>query len=143
VKLILLLGATGQVGWELQRALSPLAPLVLPERGKLDIANAGSIRNGIAAVQPRLIVNAAAYTAVDRAEQEPEAAALVNAEAPAVMAESAKAHGIPLVHYSTDYVFAGDKAAPYSRPTNPHRYRVTGARSSRVSAPFMKVRARA
>lgn len=118
---ILLLGKNGQVGWELQRALAPLAPLVALDRrgeaGERDLCGDLADLEGIAAtvrrLQPQLIVNAAAYTAVDQAEREPELAQRVNAEAPAVLAREAAACGALLVHYSTDYVFDGSGQRPW------------------------------
>ncbi len=118
---ILLFGCDGQVGWQLQRALSPLGVVTALDRAQCDLADPAAIRAAIAAVKPRIIVNAAAYTAVDRAESEPALARAVNATAPTVMAEAAKPLGALLVHYSTDYVFDGSKPAPYveSDPTCP------------------------
>ena len=110
---ILLFGANGQVGWQLQRALSPLGTVTAVDHTECDLSDTSAIRTTIAAVKPRIIVNAAAYTAVDRAESEPELARAINATAPAVMAEAAKALGALLVHYSTDYVFDGTKPTPY------------------------------
>ncbi len=110
---ILLLGANGQVGWELQRALAPLgAVIALGRQGANglcgDLADLQGLRRTVSEVRPRVIVNAAAYTAVDRAEAEPEQARAINATAPGVLAEAARAQGALLVHYSTDYIFAGD-----------------------------------
>jgi dTDP-4-dehydrorhamnose reductase len=118
---ILLFGANGQVGWQLQRSLSPLGVVAAVDHSDCDLADTGAIRSLIARVRPQLIVNAAAYTAVDRAESEPELARAVNALAPAVMAEAAKPLGALLVHYSTDYVFDGSKDSPYveTDPTCP------------------------
>lgn len=110
---ILLLGKDGQVGWELQRSLAPLGPQVALGRRECDVGDLSALRTAIHEIGPRLIVNAAAYTAVDRAEQERDLAFRVNGEAPGVMAVEARRLGIPLVHYSTDYVFSGDKAEPY------------------------------
>ena len=110
---VLLIAKNGQVGSELQRALAPLGPVVAAGRADLDLADTRGIARAIETLQPRLIVNAGAYTAVDRAESEPEVASLVNAEAPRAIAESAKALEIPVVHYSTDYVFSGAKSSPY------------------------------
>ena len=104
---ILLIGKSGQVGWELERTLAPLAPVVAAGRAEIDLVDADSIRRRIRDVDPCLIVNAAAYTAVDAAESEPEVALAVNGKAPGVLAEEARRLGIPLVHYSTDYVFDG------------------------------------
>ncbi len=108
---ILLFGKNGQVGWELQRALSPLGTLVMPGRHDTplggDLADADRIAATIQSVRPDIIVNAAAHTAVDRAESEPEPARALNAEAPGRMAVEAEAARALLVHFSTDYVFDG------------------------------------
>ncbi len=114
---ILLLGKNGQVGWELQRALAPLGDLVA--LGSKDEALCGDLSDleGIAAtvraLQPQLIVNAGAYTAVDKAEADSAAAYRVNAEAPGALAKAAQACGALLVHYSTDYVFDGSGVKPW------------------------------
>lgn len=119
---ILLLGKNGQVGWELQRALSVLGEVVALDRhpastpyGELkgDLSDLDSLRAAIIAVSPQVIVNAAAYTAVDKAESERETAHIVNALASQVMAEEAKRLGAWLVHYSTDYVFDGTGTTPW------------------------------
>jgi dTDP-4-dehydrorhamnose reductase len=114
---ILLLGKSGQVGWELQRALAPLGELVAcdfdtPGVLRADFSRPDALPALIRAVQPGLIVNAAAHTAVDRAESEPELARAINATAPGVIARTAAALGVPLVHYSTDYVFDGSGDQP-------------------------------
>jgi dTDP-4-dehydrorhamnose reductase len=118
---ILLTGANGQVGWELQRALAPLGDVIALDRRQLDVADPDSLRGQLRAVAPQIIVNAAAYTAVDRAESEPGLARAINAIAPGVLAEEAKRLDAVLVHYSTDYVFDGTKTAPYieADPVNP------------------------
>ncbi len=108
---ILLLGKTGQLGRELGRALAPLGPISALGREDMDLGTPERIRDGIREILPALIVNAAAYTAVDRAEDEAELAWAVNAVAPGILAEEAKALDVPLVHYSTDYVFDGRGAA--------------------------------
>ncbi len=105
---ILLTGASGQVGYELERALQGLGDVVAVDRARMDLADLDQVRDVIRAVRPQLIVNPAAYTAVDKAESEPDLAYRVNAEAPGLMAQEAKALGAALVHYSTDYVFPGD-----------------------------------
>ena len=114
---ILLFGKNGQVGWELQRSLAPLGTLIALDRSSLDfcgdLTNLEGIRNTILAVAPDVIVNAAAYTSVDKAEAEPELAQLINAAAPAVMAEAAQKIDALLVHYSTDYVFNGEGNLPW------------------------------
>lgn len=109
---ILLFGKNGQVGWELQRSLMPLGEVVaVGVEGKMglcgDFSNPQGLTQTVRAVKPDVIVNAAAYTAVDRAESEPELARMINANAPASLAQSASELGIWLVHYSTDYVFDG------------------------------------
>lgn len=107
---VLLTGRGGQVGSELQSLLQPLLAL---DRAALDLADASAIRSLVRDARPDVIVNAAAYTAVDRAESESELAMRINGEAPGVLAEEAKKLGALLVHYSTDYVFDGRKGAPY------------------------------
>jgi dTDP-4-dehydrorhamnose reductase len=136
---LLLTGAAGQVGWELAPRLAALGEVVAPERGSLDLADAGGLRACVRAARPDVIVNAAAYTAVDRAESEPGLAFAVNAAAPGVLAEEAKRLGALLVHYSTDYVFDGTKPAPYVEddPPNPlsvyGRSKLEGERAIRAS----------
>jgi len=110
---ILLTGATGQVGAELLRTLAPLGEVVAPGRGEMDLANADSVREQIRSVRPRWIVNPAAYTAVDKAESEPELAYAINAEAVRAIGEEAKKIGAGVIHFSTDYVFEGTGTAPY------------------------------
>lgn len=113
---ILLFGKGGQVGWELQRSLLPLGELVAVDFDSTDLCGSFTDPEGVArtvrAVRPDVIVNAAAHTAVDRAESEPELARTINALTPAVIADEAKALGAWLVHYSTDYVFDGSGSAP-------------------------------
>jgi dTDP-4-dehydrorhamnose reductase len=123
---ILLLGKNGQVGWELQRALAPLGELVAcdidgPAEWRADFSAPDSLPALIERVQPQLIVNAAAHTAVDKAESEPELARHINANAPGVIARCAAKLNIPLVHYSTDYVFDGSGQLPRDEeaPTGP------------------------
>lgn len=118
---ILLTGRNGQVGWELERALAPLGEIVATDRSTLDLSDPDAIRRVVREVKPEIIVNAAAYTAVDKAESEPELAMRINGFAPGVLAEEAKRLGALLVHYSTDYVFDGEKVAPYVEEdtTNP------------------------
>lgn len=115
---ILLLGKNGQVGWELQRALAPLGELIaLDRQGQNglcgDLTNLNGLRQTIRTVKPDVLVNAAAYTAVDRAESEPELAGLINGQAPQAMAEEMHKLNGWLVHYSTDYVFDGSGAEPW------------------------------
>lgn len=114
---ILLFGKNGQVGWELQRSLAPLGELIALDRHSTDLcgdlANPDGIREAVRQVRPDVIVNAAAYTAVDKAESDVAAAHAVNAVAPGVLAEAARAAGAWLVHYSTDYVFDGSGSKPW------------------------------
>lgn len=110
---ILLTGANGQVGWELQRTLSSLGDVVAFDSHGLNLADTTELRDKLKAVAPQIIVNAAAYTAVDKAESEVEKAQAVNAIAPGIMAEEAAQNGALLVHYSTDYVFDGSGSTPW------------------------------
>ena len=123
---ILLFGAQGQLGWELCRSLAPLGHLITAGRHPshtypLDLSDLHSLKSLIEDLKPQLLINAAAYTAVDQAESEPDLAHRINGDAPGVMAETASALGIPLIHYSTDYVFNGQGQQPYleSDPTDP------------------------
>jgi dTDP-4-dehydrorhamnose reductase len=118
---ILLTGRNGQLGRELASALVPLGDLTVVSRAEMDFAEHESIRRVMRSVRPDLIVNAAAYTAVDRAESERGAAMQVNADAVEVLAKEAKQIGAPIIHYSTDYVFDGEKDQPYveTDQTNP------------------------
>ena len=113
---IVLFGKGGQVGWELQRSLAPLSELVALDFDSTDFhadfSRPAQLADTVRALRPDLIVNASAHTAVDKAESEPEFAALLNAEAPRVLAAQAAAIGAWLVHYSTDYVFDGSGSAP-------------------------------
>jgi dTDP-4-dehydrorhamnose reductase len=110
---ILLTGAGGQVGWELRSTLAALGEVKAFDRARLDLADTPRLVAAVRATQPDAIVNAAAYTAVDKAESERDAAFAVNATAPRVLAEEAKRSGALFVHYSTDYVFDGEKSSPY------------------------------
>ena len=110
---ILVTGASGQVGGELATLLAPLGEVVAPTSVELNLAEPESIRTVIRAVNPRWIVNAAAYTAVDKAETEPDAAFAINGTAPGVIGEEAKKIGAAVLHYSTDYVFSGEGEKPW------------------------------
>lgn len=118
---ILLTGVNGQVGHELQQTLSSLGNVTVLDRNRLDLADSDAIRHMVREVRPAVIVNPAAYTAVDKAESEPELAFAINAVAPGVLAEEAARCNALLVHYSTDYVFDGRKQSPYAETdeTNP------------------------
>ena len=123
---ILLTGKSGQVGAALEQALAPLGEVIALGRGELDLLDRGAIEKTLRAAKPAIVVNAAAYTAVDRAESERDAAFAVNAAAVGVLAEEAKKLGALLVHFSTDYVFDGEKAAPYNENDAPGPVSVYG-----------------
>jgi dTDP-4-dehydrorhamnose reductase len=110
---ILLTGCAGQLGRELKRSLASLGELVACDRRQLDLADPDALRAAVRSIAPSVIINAAAYTAVDKAEAETELADAINATAPGLLAEEAKRLGSLLIHYSTDYVFDGTKATPY------------------------------
>lgn len=118
---ILVTGSNGQVGFELRRSLAPLGNVVALDRAGCDLARPDAVRRVVREWRPDVIVNAAAYTAVDNAETEAELAFAVNGTGAGILAEEAKAHGSLLVHYSSDYVFDGDKNGPYveTDPVNP------------------------
>ena len=123
--IVLLFGKGGQVGWELQRSLSPIGELIALDFESQDhcgdLTNLQGLANTVRDIQPDIIINAAAHTAVDKAESEPELARTINALAPGVLAEAAQRFGATLVHYSTDYVFdgSGTRAWRETDPTNP------------------------
>jgi dTDP-4-dehydrorhamnose reductase len=123
---ILLTGRNGQVGWELERSLATVAEVVALDRAQLDLSDAAAIRRTLEQTKPDVIVNAAAYTAVDRAESEIAAADAVNAKAPGILAEQALRCGALLVHYSTDYVFDGENRVPYRENDATHPINVYG-----------------
>ena len=118
---ILLTGKTGQVGHELERSLRGLGEIIALDRSQMDLSDLDQVRDVVRTVKPALIINPAAYTAVDKAESEPELAMRINGEAPGVMAEEAGKIGAAMIHYSTDYVFDGSKDRPYleTDPTCP------------------------
>jgi dTDP-4-dehydrorhamnose reductase len=121
-KKILLTGVNGQVGHALQRALSEQnVHYISLDRTQLDLSDTDAIRRAVQAFKPDLIINPAAYTAVDKAESEPELAYAINAAAPQVLAQEAEKIGARLIHFSTDYVYSGTKSAPYVEedPTQP------------------------
>lgn len=123
---VLLAGRDGQLGWELQRTLAPLGELVALDRAGMDLSDPDSIHRAIADARPAVIVNAAAYTAVDKAESEPAAAMQVNGVAPGIIAEEAARSGALVVHYSTDYVFDGRRDTPYREDDPPSPLNVYG-----------------
>jgi len=144
---ILLTGTQGQVGWELQRTLAPLGQVYGFARNTLDLADPDEIRRVVRDVAPGLIVNAAAYTAVDKAEAEPDQAMAINAVAPGVLAEAARRGGAAIVHYSTDYVFDGEKKEAYLEDDPPRplgaygRSKLAGEEAVRASgAPHLILR---
>ena len=124
---ILLTGRNGQVGWELERSLAPLGQVIATDLATLDLADADATRLAVRAAKPDVIVNAAAYTAVDKAESERDLAHAINATAVGVLAEETKRLGALLVHYSTDYVFDGTKPSPYVEDDAPNPVNVYGA----------------
>ena len=124
---ILIVGAYGQVGVELQRSFADTGEIVCRDRDTVDLAVPDQVRTMVRDVAPDIILNAAAYTAVDRAESEPDVAMAVNAQAPAILAEEAQRTGALLVHYSTDYVFDGSKASPWIETDKPNPLNVYGA----------------
>jgi dTDP-4-dehydrorhamnose reductase len=123
---ILLTGRNGQVGWELKRALATLGDVIATDRKTLDLADPDAIRNMVRQAKPDVIVNAAAYTGVDRAEAEPEMAMTVNARAPGILAKEAKIVRALLVHFSTDYVFDGAQKKAYVETDSPNPLNVYG-----------------
>jgi dTDP-4-dehydrorhamnose reductase len=117
---ILLIGKIGQVGWELRRTLAPMAQVACVDFPEIDLTSGDSIRRWVRETQPNIIINAAAYTAVDKAESEEAKAMSINGVAPGILAEEAKKAGALLVHYSTDYIFDGTKTTPYEETDSPN-----------------------
>lgn len=124
---ILITGRNGQIGWELERQLQRLGEVAALDRASLDLADRDTVVRGVRQLKPDVIVNAAAYTAVDQAEAEPDKAHAANARGPAVLADEAKQCGALLVHYSTDYVFDGCKQGAYTEEDEPNPLSVYGA----------------
>lgn len=116
---ILLIGKVGQVGWELNRTLAPMADISCVDYPEIDLTQPDSIRDRVRACQPRIIINAAAYTAVDKAETDYERALSINGTAPGILAEEAAKLDALLVHYSTDYVYDGAKQMPWVETDKP------------------------
>jgi dTDP-4-dehydrorhamnose reductase len=123
---ILLLGNTGQLGWELERSLSTLGQVTATDYPAINLTEPHSILPLLRQVSPQIIINATAYTAVDRAETEPKLAQAINAHTPGLLAEEAKRLGAALIHYSTDYVFDGQKGSPYTEDDQPNPLGVYG-----------------
>ena len=119
---IIILGANGQVGYELQRSLLPLGKVIALDRTQADLTQLDNLKQTLIDLKPNVIVNAAAYTSVDKAEEEQQQdlAMLINGEAPGVIAEAAKQLNALLIHYSTDYVFDGTKPEPYTEDDTPN-----------------------
>jgi dTDP-4-dehydrorhamnose reductase len=117
---ILLIGKIGQVGWELRRTLAPMAQVACVDYPEIDLTTGDSIRRWVRETRPNIVINAAAYTAVDKAESELDKAMKINGVAPGILAEEAKKLGALLVHYSTDYVFDGAKTEPYAETDAPN-----------------------
>jgi dTDP-4-dehydrorhamnose reductase len=124
---ILIVGSAGQVGWELQRSFADAGEIFACDRDTVDLAVPKQARDLVRGFAPNVILNASAYTAVDRAESEPEAAMAINAQAPGTLAEEALRTGALLVHYSTDYVFDGSKAGSWTENDAPSPLNVYGA----------------
>jgi dTDP-4-dehydrorhamnose reductase len=123
---LLLLGNTGQLGWELQRTIQPLGDVFALDYPQVDLADPTSIRKVVQECRPEIICNATAYTAVDKAESEPELAEAINGQGPGILADEARKLKAVLIHYSTDYVFDGSKNAPYEETDLPHPVNVYG-----------------
>src|SRR5690606_10568214 len=118
---LMVTGASGQVGWELMRSLAPLGDVIAVDRSRMNLVEPDAIRSAIREIRPDVLINPAAWTAVDLAESEADAAAAVNSVAPGVMAEECRRLDAMFVHYSTDFVFDGNRPAPWSEddPTVP------------------------
>lgn len=127
MKKILLTGKNGQVGWELQRSLASFGQVVATDSKELDLADPDAIRRTVRSIAPDIIINPAAYTAVDKAESDAARAMAVNGIAPGILAEESLRLGALLIHYSTDYVFDGSKAAPYTEDDAPNPQSVYGS----------------
>ena len=126
MKKILQIGTKGQLGWELLRTCAPLGEVVALDYPEVDLSDSVGLRALVRNVKPDIIINAAAYTNVDKAESEPELARAINATGPHVLAEEAKKIHAVLVHYSTDYVFDGTKGSPYVETDQPNPLNVYG-----------------
>lgn len=123
---ILLFGKYGQLGWELHRSLQGLGQVLAYDYPEIDFTVPSSLTRLVEDSRPQIVINAAAYTEVDKAESEAERAKLINAEAPGLLAEICRNMGAALIHYSTDYVFDGKKGTPYTESDSPHPLNVYG-----------------
>jgi dTDP-4-dehydrorhamnose reductase len=123
---ILLFGKYGQLGWELERTLACLGPVTAIDYPELDFKKPETLPRIIQEIDPELIIISAAYTDVDKAESEPDVARLINATSVGVIAEEARKRKVPVIHYSTDYVYDGTKGAPYKEEDNPNPINVYG-----------------
>src|SRR5512136_1254381 len=123
---LLLLGNTGQLGWELHRSIQPLGEVVACDYPQVDLADPASIHKVVQECHPEVILNATAYTAVDKAESEPELAEAINGKGPGMLADEARKLKAVLIHYSTDYVFDGTKNTPYGETDLPNPVNVYG-----------------
>jgi dTDP-4-dehydrorhamnose reductase len=123
---ILLFGKYGQLGWELHRSLQCLGEVVAYDYPEVDFTKPSSLKPLLAHIRPEVVINAAAYTDVDKAESETEKARLINAEAPGLLAEACRALSAAFIHYSTDYVFDGRKGSPYTEADKPNPLNVYG-----------------
>ena len=123
---ILQIGTKGQLGWELLRTCAPLGEVVALDYPDVDLSDSKALRKLVRNSKPDIIINAAAYTNVDKAESEPELARAINATGPGILAEEAKKINAVLLHYSTDYVFDGIKGSPYTEADTPNPLSVYG-----------------
>jgi dTDP-4-dehydrorhamnose reductase len=142
MKKILILGANGQVGWELQRTLAPLGTVIALDRNELDLVHSKKIPEKLEKIHPDIIVNAAAYTAVDKAESDKELAMEINAISPGILAEEAKRLNAILVHYSTDYVFDGKSSLSYQEDSSTNPLNIYGASKLEGERAIQKVAGR-
>ena len=136
---ILLTGKNGQVGFELQKKLSVMGAVIATDREDLDLADPDAIRAFIDQTKPDIIINTAAYTAVDKSESEPDLTYQINATAPEVLAEKAAELDIPLVHFSTDYVFDGLKKDAYVEMDTTNPQSVYGKRAKKKFASMQSI----
>jgi dTDP-4-dehydrorhamnose reductase len=123
---ILLFGKHGQLGWELHRSLQGLGEILAYDYPEVDFRESSSLKRLVEDIKPQLVVNAAAYTDVDRAESEPQLAKLINSDTPGILSEACREQGAAFIHYSTDYVFDGQKGSPYTEDDEPYPLNVYG-----------------